>query len=217
MGGAIVITDALAIDTITAGKTPPFPDRQFSIIYADPPWRFNNWADSDAAHGAASSHYPVMTLTDIKALPVQSIAEKNAVLLLWACNPLMPEALEVIEAWGFRFKTIAWVWVKTTTTGKKFHTGLGYYTRSNAELVMLATRGRIPRQSKAIHQIVETEAVIAPVGRHSAKPHVFRDRIVELFGDLPRIELFARSQAPGWADWGLETGTRPTQLGMVAS
>lgn len=199
-----------------SSKTPGFPDSRYSVIYADPPWRFRTWNETNQGR-AASNHYPLMLLDDIKALPVADIAEKDAVLLLWACNSMVPEALEVIKAWGFKFKTIAWVWVKTTSTGKKFHTGLGYYTRQNAELVLLATRGKVPRQSKAIHQIVETEAVIAPVGKHSAKPHIFRDRIVDLFGDLPRIELFARSQAPGWDDWGLETGTRPTQLGMQAA
>jgi N6-adenosine-specific RNA methylase IME4 len=207
IAGVRVIADL----PVPAG-TPPFPTERFSIIYADPPWRFRNWADGDAAHGAASNHYAVLDTAALQGLPVASIAAKDCVLVLWACSPLLPEALAVMRAWGFTYKTVGWAWVKSTPTGRKYHTGLGYYTRQNAEFLLLGTRGRVPRISKAISQIVETEAVIAPVGRHSAKPHIFRDRIVALFGDLPRIELFARSKAPGWHDWGLETGTRPTQL-----
>ena len=134
------------------------------------------------------------------ALPVASIAEPRSILFMWATSPKLPLALSVIEAWGFTFKSVAFVWVKTNKISHSHFTGMGFYTRQNAEFVLLATRGSpsLHRKNKSIHQIVE-----APVSRHSEKPEEIRTRIDQLF-DGERIELFARRRIPLWDAWGFD-------------
>lgn len=199
-----------SLDSQLSNLSKPFPNKKYGVILADPPWHFRLWSPGGSRTGrTAESHYPVMRLADLKALPVSTIAAPDCALFLWACMPLLPDALELIEAWGFTHKTTAFVWVKRTTTGTSWHYGLGYWTRANAEIVLLATRGKPKRIEKGVAQLV-----IAPAGEHSAKPHEVRTRIERLMGDVPRIELFARSGAPGWDSWGLEAGTRPTQLAL---
>lgn len=139
-------------------------------------------------------------------LPVKSIADKNCVLFMWATFPNLPDAFKVMEAWGFEYKTAAFVWVKqdrTNNTPKKY--GLGWYTRSNAEIVLLGRRGKLERKAKDVKQIVN-----GTIGEHSEKPHEVRKRITQLFGELPRIELFARTKAFGWDAWGNEVEELPT-------
>lgn len=136
----------------------------------------------------------------IISLPVSHIADDNAVLFLWATWAKMPTAMMAINAWGFTYKTCAFCWVKQSSKSLKRFWGMGHYTRANSEPCLLAIRGNgIKRQSAKVHQIIE-----APVGRHSAKPPETRDRIVQLLGDRPRIELFARESAEGWDSWGNE-------------
>ncbi|QBQ54948.1 MT-A70 family methyltransferase [Nitrosococcus wardiae] len=172
---------------------------KYSILYADPPWSFKVWNRDTGSGRSAESHYRTMSLEQIKALPVNEIAEKNSVLFLWAVNPSLPEAIEVMTAWGFTYKTVGFTWVKETMSGKD-HVGMGYYTRANAELCLLATKGKpLSRQSRSVRQLIR-----AKVGRHSEKPAEVRDRIVELFGDLPRLEMFAREKVSGWDSWGNE-------------
>lgn len=173
----------------------PFPEKKYSVIYADPPWGYRN----RGTRAAAARHYPTMTLADIKALPVTDIAAENCVLFLWATFPMLPEALETVRAWGFRYKTAAFVWAKQNRCSPGWFWGLGNWTRSNAEVCLLATKGRPERVSASVHSLIE-----APVGRHSAKPKEARERIETLMGDVPRIELFARERAPGWDAWGDE-------------
>lgn len=105
----------------------------------------------------------------------------------------------MIKAWGFEYKTVAFVWVKQNRKGGGIFTGMGHWTRSNAEICLLATRGKPIRFSKSVHQII-----MSPVEQHSKKPDIVRHKIVELAGDLPRIELFARQKTPGWDVWGNE-------------
>jgi len=140
-----------------------------------------------------------MSLDEICALPVADIAAKDSALFLWATFPMLPEALRVIEAWGFRFKTTAFVWLKQNRRAKTWFYGMGFWTRSNAEICILATRGHPQRKDNSIHQFI-----ISPVEAHSKKPDEARDRIVRLMGDVPRVELFARQAAPGWHVWGNE-------------
>ena len=140
-----------------------------------------------------------MKLNDICALSVADIADKDCVLFMWATFPNLQEAFEVIEAWGFTFKTIAFVWCKKNRKADSWFTGLGHWTRANAEICLLATRGKPKRISKSVHQIVAT-----PIERHSKKPDEVRNRIVELMGDLPKIELFAREKVDGWDVFGNE-------------
>jgi N6-adenosine-specific RNA methylase IME4 len=145
--------------------------------------------------------YPTMSLEELKAMPIADIAEKDCALFLWATMPLLKEALEVIEAWGFRYITCGFTWVKQNPLGEGIYSGLGHWTNGNAELCLFAKRGAPKRQAKNVKQIV-----LAPRGRHSAKPAEVRDRIVALIGDLPRVELFARETADGWESWGNQVG-----------
>ena len=172
-----------------------FPRKKYAVIYADPPWQYRN----KGVQGAAEKHYRTMALTAIKSLPVQDIAAEDCVLFLWATFPCLPDALEVIRAWGFEYKTLGFCWVKRNRKSTGWFWGLGNWTRSNAEVCLLATRGDPKRISARVHSIID-----APVGRHSEKPQEASGRIVELMGDLPRIELFARQRTPGWDVWGVE-------------
>jgi len=168
---------------------------KFNIIYADPPWRYRR----SAGDGVAENHYPTMDIEKICALPVAELAAKDSVLFLWATFPMLPEALRVINAWGFTFKTVAFVWLKQNRKAQSWFYGLGFWTRGNAEICLLATRGHPKRQSNSVHQFI-----ISPIEGHSKKPDEAREKIIQLVGDLPRVELFARQTPPGWAVWGNE-------------
>lgn len=120
-------------------------ENKYSIIYADPPWKYNDRMVMKGVHGnirGAESFYNTMTLEDIKALPVKEISEKNAILFLWVTMPFLPQTQEVMESWGFKYKTCGFTWIKTTKTGK-IHTGMGHYTRGNAELCLIGVRGGV--------------------------------------------------------------------------
>lgn len=201
---------------------------KFKIIYADPPWLYRDTAD--AGDRGADHKYTLMSIEEIKALPVANVADEDCALLMWATFPLLREGLDTLDAWGFTFRTVAFVWVKSRLGGHDQRCmwcgqvpvsdaiGMGNWSRSNAEIVLLGTRGKPSRVSAGVRQIVhEAEGVAIeqcgvcnvlhePRGRHSAKPREVRDRIVELFGDLPRVELFAREYAEGWQSWGLDLG-----------
>jgi len=166
--------------------------RTYQIVYADPPWQFKVWSETEEQKGA-EGHYDTLGMATLRALPVPAICAEDCVLLMWATFPLLESALELGRAWGFEYKTVAFVWVKVNPdTGKPFF-GLGYYTRANAELVLLFTRGKpLKRMRRDVGQLVMTR-----VGPHSQKPAEVRERIVQLFGELPRVELFARSR-PGF-------------------
>ncbi len=168
----------------------------FEIILADPPWSYNDKAK--AGNRGASCHYQTMTDQEICALPVQSIAADNSALFLWATAPRLPVAFEVMKSWGFTYKTVAFVWEKTNKDGSPAM-GLGHYTRANAEFVLFGISGKMRRVDAGVHQIVRAQRQ-----RHSVKPAEVHDRIVRLFGDVPRCELFARTVPPGWAVWGNE-------------
>jgi len=170
--------------------------KKYAIILADPPWRFNVWNRDTGCGRSADSHYKTMTLDDIKELKIPS--SDNSVLFMWAVLPQLNEALQVIKSWGFTFKTVAFVWVKLNKDGTPF-TGMGYWTRANAEICLLATKGKISRQSKSVKQVILSQRQ-----EHSKKPDEVRNRIVQLMGDLPRIELFARQKTEGWDVWGNE-------------
>lgn len=169
--------------------------KKYGILYADPPWRYRQKTLS----GAAESHYPTMSLDEICRLPVQSLTGPDCLLFMWATFPQLPDALRVIQDWGFRYKTVAFVWAKTNRKSNGWFWGLGFWTRSNVEICFLATKGKPQRKSKRVHQLI-----IEPVREHSRKPDIVREKIVELAGDLPRVELFAREKTPGWDIWGNE-------------
>ncbi|MCO4819827.1 MAG: DNA methyltransferase [Bacteroidetes bacterium] len=172
----------------------PFPDKKYQIIYADPPWNFN-FAKRNLK---TKEHlYPTMTPDEIINLPVESISNDNAVLFLWVMNSELPLALKCIAQWGFEYKTVAFTWVKKRKV--KFHFGGGNWTRSNPELCLLAKKGTIKRKSASVRELL-----ISELREHSRKPDIIRDNIIELVGDLPRIELFARNKTTGWDVWGNE-------------
>jgi N6-adenosine-specific RNA methylase IME4 len=182
-------------DLVTLAKS----GRRFSVIYTDPPWSFKVYSGKGKQR-SADRHYDTMHIDDIRALPVASLAADDCALFLWCVNPEIPGALKVIEAWGFEFKTAGLTWIKQNRSGEGLFTGMGYWTRANSELCLLATRGSPQRRSMDVHQVI-----MAPVGEHSEKPGEAHKRIERLLAG-PYIELFARKTRPGWSTWGNEVG-----------
>lgn len=181
-----------------------FPDKKYDIIYADPPWQYRQKGGPNGKRGMAEAHYPTMNMDELKALPVQPLASNTGcALFLWATCPQLPQAIELMHAWGFEYKTVAFAWAKYNRKNCELFWGMGAYTRANIELCLLGVtpgyRAKEHVVSHGVHQMIE-----APVGRHSAKPPQARARIEALMGDVPRIELFARERAPGWDAWGDE-------------
>ena len=184
------------------------PNRKYQIIYADPAWSYD---DKSLNRGGAERHYKTMTNEDICDLPIASLADDNCILFIWATFPKLQEGLDVIKAWGFRFKTCAFVWIKTNKRTNpeqqsflpqdSFDSfmGMGRWTRSNAEICLLATKGKPQRKSAGVHQLI-----YEPIMQHSKKPDIVRDKIIELCGDLEKVELFARETTEGWDVWGNE-------------
>lgn len=178
-------------------------DQKYSLILADPAWSYRQ-----GGRGAARNHYPTMKLADIQALPVASITADDAVLFVWGTWPNLEFAIPTMNRWGFEFKTLGFLWVKHYGKSGKPFWGGGFWSRSNSEFCLLGVRGNPKRISASVHQLVETwderdDLVLrAPIDEHSAKPPEVRNRIVQLVGDLPRIELFARERADGWHVWG---------------
>lgn len=179
----------------------PFPNKKYQIIYADPPWSYKVWSEEKkGARGCAKRHYQTMSVDEICAMSVRDIADENCKLFMWATPPCLPKALMVMQAWGFEYKTVAFCWVKTNPkSGTPFY-GIGHWTASNCELVLagMLKGGRLMRQGSC------GQIDMSPRGKHSQKPNSIRRKIVELLGDVPRIELFARTTAEGWDAWGNE-------------
>lgn len=174
-------------------------DKKYQIIYADPPWTYKTWSQKGKAKRSAENHYECMKREDIQKLPVPDISADDCILFLWVTFPCLEEGLKLISHWGFTYKTCGFTWVKRNKKSLTWFLGMGYWTRSNAELCLIATKGKPKRISKSVQQIID-----APVREHSRKPDEARERIVRLCGDIPRIELFARQQADGWDCWGKE-------------
>jgi N6-adenosine-specific RNA methylase IME4 len=173
---------------------------KYNIIYADPPWKFKVWREGMKGNRrSASRHYSVMEYKDLLDFPIRSLSSDDCALFIWVINPMLPHALDLIKHWGFEYKTVAFTWVKKNKIADSWFWGLGYWTRANAELCLLATRGSPKRINKGVHSLVETR-----IEEHSKKPDEVRTRIVQLCGDLPRIELFARQKTEGWDVWGNE-------------
>jgi N6-adenosine-specific RNA methylase IME4 len=170
---------------------------RFGTIYADPPWEFKAYSGK-GKNRSADRHYNTGGLDAIKALPVQRLAADDCALLIWCVMPELLGALEVIRAWGFEYKTVGFTWVKQNKSGEGLVWGMGYWTRANAELCLLATRGSPNRIARDVHQVV-----LAPVAEHSRKPDEVHDRIERLIRG-PYLELYARRDRPGWTTWGNE-------------
>jgi site-specific DNA-methyltransferase (adenine-specific) len=176
---------------------------KYDVILADPPWHFENYsADApgmlhDRSRGA-NRYYPTATVQDICQMTPP--ANDSAVLFLWACWPLLPEAVQVIKAWGFEYKTLAWVWIKANKSFVGFFTGMGYYTRANSEPCLLATRGNLPKPANRGIQAL----IYSPVMEHSRKPDDQYRKIEALYPGKRYLEMFARRQRIGWDVFGNE-------------
>lgn len=190
----------------------PFPDKRYQLIYADPPWAYDD-ARTHKSTGMALSAYPCMSMDELIALPVASIAERFSILCMWCTWPKITQGLILMEAWGFKYSTAAFVWLKLRPNANPnafsrhdIYAGLGHYTRANTEFVLLGRRGNgLPRADLSMRQVVmEPEIVTSPRGKHSAKPDEVRYRLRVMFGEVSRIELFARESVPGFDAWGLE-------------
>lgn len=170
---------------------------KYTLIYSDPPWSYRDKAN-DGERGAGHK-YPVMNVSDICRLPVWDLAADDCLLAMWWVPTQPVEALNVIDAWGFRLMTMkGFTWHKTNKQKGNSAIGMGHMTRANSEDCLFAVRGKLPHRMDASI----CQHITAPRMEHSAKPQQFRDALVRLVGDVPRIELFARAQDNGWDSWG---------------
>ena len=178
----------------------PFPDKKYQIIYADPPWAFGSksYQDGGRDFDKLSNHYNTMSINDIKSLKVPSA--DDCACFMWTTDAHLKEAIEVMESWGFKYKTIAFIWVKKYKSGSLVY-NFAPYTLKSCEICILGIKGVMGKYKKKnnIKQLVEAVRTV-----HSKKPDEVRNRIFELFGDIPRIELFARERVNGWDAWGNE-------------
>lgn len=172
---------------------------KFDVILADPPWDFEVWNKDTGSGRSPSAHYNTLTLDEICSLTVSEVTEKNCALFLWSVWPRIFDAKAVIDAWGFTYKTIAWVWVKQNKRSLTPSYGMGYYTRANTEPCLLAVKGRMPVAARDVLSVI-----IQPRMAHSSKPLEQYLKIDRLYPDTNRLELFARSKFPGWKSWGNE-------------
>lgn len=173
----------------------PFPNKKYKIIYADPAWTYQDKAK--AGDRGAESKYDTMTLDDICNLPVKQISDDDCILFIWGTWPLNREVHQVIEQWGFEYRTCGFVWEKTNPNTNTSFMGMGNWTRSNTEYCLLATKGKPKRIDASVSQLVRS-----PILKHSQKPDEVRKRIIKLCGDLTRIELFSRTRIDKWDTWG---------------
>lgn len=183
--------------------------KKYQIIYADPPWSYQSF-DNVTASRAHKTPYRSMRMVEIFRMGISSLADDDCVLFLWATSPLLPEALHTMWCWGFEYKGVAFTWVKKNKNTDSWFWGMGSWTRNNAEYCLIGVKGKPKRLSKGIHSIVDTK-----LGEHSEKPLEVRERIVQLMGDLPRIELFARQKTEGWDVWGNEVKSDLSLEGIV--
>lgn len=185
--------------------------KKYHIIYADPPWSFSNGLRTSKKdengkymfykpNTTVGKKYETQSIDWIKSLPINNISEDNAILFLWTTDAHLKSALDVIEAWGFTYKTIGFIWNKKEKSGKQV-CYMGIWTMKGSEICLLATKGKIHGliKSHKVRQLVEAER-----REHSQKPNIIKDKICELMGNLSRIELFARNKTEGWDVWGNE-------------
>lgn len=172
---------------------PTLKEKKYSIIYADPPWSFKTYSNKNVCP------YPVMNNEDIYNLQINTIANNDCILFMWVTFPKLLEGLETIKKWGFVYKSLGFSWTKRNKKTDSPFWGMGYWTRQNTEVCLIATKGKPKRISKGVHCVIDDRIM-----EHSKKPDEVRKRIVQLMGDLPRIELFAREKTEGWDVWGNE-------------
>ncbi len=196
-------SQALAADSgeriIALATAPALPAGPFGVILADPPWSFKTFGGKTGTpHRGAHDHYLTLSIDDLCALPVKDCAAKDCALFMWVVDSHLDVSMKLAAAWGFQHKTIAFVWQKISPKGRPM-IGMGYWTRKQAEVCILFTRGKPKRLDKGVRQMI-TE----PKREHSRKPTVQYERIQKLVGG-PYLELFARQERPGWTSWGNQT------------
>ena len=190
-----------SMNIIGAGQDTARPaPKKYKIIYADPPWAYN---ESGSGSRVVSAHYQTMQIEDICNMPISEICEENSILFIWTTFPRLFQANLVINSWGFKYKSLGFCWVKKNRDFSNFW-GMGYYTRQNPEVCLIAVRGKYKPLVHNVHSVVESK-----IERHSKKPDAVRDLIVKVCGDVPRIELFARQRVEGWDAWGNEIPGSP--------
>jgi len=177
--------------------------RKYNIIYADPPWHFQgNYGkvgNSKLSGFGAELRYNLMDDDGLLSLPIFTLADTNCALFLWAVSSRLDFAIQVMKTWGFDYKTVAFNWIKIARKSGIPNCRLGYWTLGGSELCLLGVKGKMKPIKHNIRQVIMHHRL-----GHSVKPPIFRDKIVELFGLLPRIELFARQKTEGWDVWGNE-------------
>lgn len=179
----------------------PLQRKHYRVIVADPPWKWLAWSSRGDGR-SASNHYRIQTVAELESLPVAELCAEDCVMFMWVIQPMLPEALALMNSWGFKFKTVGFAWVKTTNDGRRLRIGTGYHTRSSFEQCWIGTKGKgYERADKGVKQVL-----FAPRREHSRKPDEAMSRIERLTGDVPRVELFSRSSRPGWDTWGDEAG-----------
>jgi N6-adenosine-specific RNA methylase IME4 len=177
------------------------PTGPFDVILADPAWHYNSRHGAGTRFGkGVHDYYPTMTEAEIASLPVAGIAGDRATLFLWATWPHLATALRVIEAWGFEYVTVGFVWVKTRGEAEGIYHGVGFYSKSNTEPCLLARRGRAMKP--AVDDV--SSVVVSPLREHSRKPEAVRTRIQRMYPHARKVELFCRESAEGWQTWGNE-------------
>lgn len=182
--------------------SPSPQSKHYRVIYADPPWTFATYSRKGKGR-SPEAYYDCMSVAEIKALPVPEWAADDCVLLLWTTDPLLEKAFEIVRAWGFTYKTVGFYWAKlkradTSFSEGSFFTGLGFWTRANPELCLLATRGKPHRRGTNVRKLI-----VSPRREHSRKPDEAYERI-EALCEGPYLEMFARFPRPGWDSWGLD-------------
>ena len=177
-------------------------NKKYQIIYADPPWQYN----FSGTRNNKKDDYSTMNKQELCSLPVGDLAEADSILLMWVIFPHLDWVFDVMKAWGFNYVTNAFTWIKENKSGNGLFWGMGYYTRSNAELCLLGKRGNgVEIQNHGVHSVITTS-----IAKHSKKPPVVKNHIETIFGETSRIELFARKTPElfdsfkGWDVWGNE-------------
>lgn len=185
------------------------PTKKYKVIYADPPWSYYNdmtvGPDCTTIKGMRRPPYPVMSSKDIANLPVSKIADDDCILFIWTTDYHLEKCFQIIKSWGFEYKTMGFVWQKLNKSNKPVCFMGAYTMKSGVELCLLATKGKNAHKMVIKHNVRSLNQ--SPRLHHSKKPDEIRDRIVELVGDVPRIELFARDQFSGWDCWGNQIKT----------
>lgn len=190
-----------------------FQNKKYNIIYLDPAWFFNPRNNPNTKFGGGvTNKYPVMKIDEIKKIDIPSIADENCAMFMWATTSStndsnLEDKLSLFRHWGFELKNEGFTWVKTNPKSGTPFFGTGYYTKSNAEHCYLGIKGKMKPVSNRVSSLI-----ISPRERHSKKPDETRDRIVELFGDVPRIELFSRQNVEGWDCMGFDINGKDVRL-----